>query len=58
MSWAVYDARCEGVIQLRAGLAKADADTLATHYKRSIAQRARWALEEWKKERGRLESAT
>lgn len=49
--WAGYANKCEQALATHTAEAKADGEELATHYKRSIAQRARWSLEEWKRER-------
>lgn len=48
--WTRFDAVVDAVVQARGDLASSDGEALATHYKRSIAQRARWMLAEHMKE--------
>lgn len=48
--WNRFDAVVDAVVQARGDLALTDVEALATHYKRSLAQRARWMLAEHMKE--------
>lgn len=48
--WTRFDAVVDAVVQARGNLALKDVEALATHYKRSLAQRARWMLAEHMKE--------
>jgi hypothetical protein len=43
--WAGYANKCEAALEAHTAEAKADGEELATHYKRSIAQRARRMIE-------------